>query len=197
MGSLTVNLDELPLELSKVSRCQNLGCMLLKHNSQPQLIFKNTMELANLALGLYFFRLVKRSVETIESGTGGGWTTRDIMLKNRVVKALMIMEILFNVIPNLASYTINVVSEEPLGCFPRVSLMSTSIQTTGITAGTYFGSFSSTFLCISDTLSSWFYTWNLLRPKTELALSTAVCPIKIVQNNAAFPPALTNGVTNN
>jgi len=82
---------------------------LLKYRSQPQLIFKNSVEMLNLLMGLYFFRLLNSM--GVSEDIFVGLTRKEALLKNRVVRLVLIMEIYFNVIPNLLSYSINVVSK--------------------------------------------------------------------------------------
>jgi len=163
MGSLTVNAAELPLDMDRVEGCQTFGCLVLKYRSQPQLLFKNMMELLNLLLALYFFRLLSSTSLAMEVSVSGA--RREILLKNRMVKCVLVLEIFFNVIPNITSYAINVM--------------------TGVSATIYLGQFPVTFLCINGALCGCFYNWMLLaKKKIPLSSKNAVA---MTRRNNSYP----------
>lgn len=102
-----VNLLELPLDLDRVGSCQSSSCLLLKYRSLPQLLFKNSAEVGNLLLALYFFRLLGASGAAVEAA--GGAARRESSLNNRLLRVVLIVEILANAVPNLISYFVNLV----------------------------------------------------------------------------------------
>lgn len=109
VGGFVYNLAELPLDMVKVASCQSYSCTLTKYHSAPQLWFKNGMEVVNLVVGVYFLLLLTGLEESHLLMNGGAGVKREVLLHNKVVKAVLILELLFNVIPTLFSYALNLV----------------------------------------------------------------------------------------
>ncbi|KAF7638061.1 hypothetical protein Mgra_00002514 [Meloidogyne graminicola] len=99
-SSLLIYIEELPLDLTKVSRCELASCLMIKYRNILQLSTKMIIGTFNVIFCLLFLYLLAKS------GKGKN-------LKNRVVKYTIMLEILFNVLPGYSAVIFNVITGIP------------------------------------------------------------------------------------
>uniref|UniRef100_A0A915CVS0 G-protein coupled receptors family 1 profile domain-containing protein n=1 Tax=Ditylenchus dipsaci TaxID=166011 RepID=A0A915CVS0_9BILA len=99
MASTYVYLMDLPLDLTKVARCETFTCVLVKYRNLPQLFAKVVFATANVLFSAIFFYLLKKNVQS--------------KVNDRVVKNTILLEIVFDVIPAYSAFCFNMIAGEP------------------------------------------------------------------------------------
>ncbi|KAI1701264.1 hypothetical protein Ddc_17695 [Ditylenchus destructor] len=94
-------LPELPLNMAKVSLCENVACVTIKIRNQPQLLSKTIFATVNVICSLFFFYTLRKAARGNES-----------RIKNRAVKITILLEIFLNIIPGYFAYFFNVITGE-------------------------------------------------------------------------------------
>ncbi|KAI1718293.1 hypothetical protein DdX_06714 [Ditylenchus destructor] len=99
-ASVCSYLLELPLETEKVLRCEHFSCVVVRLKNRPQLLTKVVLATANTICSFFFFYVVRQSTR--------GNSSR--VIKDRVIKNTIMLEIFFDVIPGYFAYFFNLVS---------------------------------------------------------------------------------------
>ncbi|KAI1703211.1 hypothetical protein DdX_15044 [Ditylenchus destructor] len=96
-----VYLAELPLDLTKVARCEQFACLIIKYLNVPQLALKSVISTLNVVCSVAFLYLM--NVSAFAKG-----------MSNRVVKYTAITELVFITFPSYAGLLFNIVTGIPL-----------------------------------------------------------------------------------
>uniref|UniRef100_A0A914LLK5 G_PROTEIN_RECEP_F1_2 domain-containing protein n=1 Tax=Meloidogyne incognita TaxID=6306 RepID=A0A914LLK5_MELIC len=100
--SLILYLSELPLNRTLTQTCRYVDCLMTVYQNRFQLFIKNMFGFANLICCIVFFWSLKHFASQSQSSAR--------ILKNRMVKFAIYMEILFEVIPGAFSIFLNLES---------------------------------------------------------------------------------------
>ncbi|KAI1705939.1 hypothetical protein Ddc_15544 [Ditylenchus destructor] len=100
VGSTIVFLLEFPLDLVKVAQCEMFPCMVRKYRFFTQSAVKISFSAANLLCSIFFFYQLQKSA------IGAG---RARLIKNRIVKYTIALEIIFDAGPALISFIFNLI----------------------------------------------------------------------------------------
>ncbi|KAI1695348.1 hypothetical protein DdX_19624 [Ditylenchus destructor] len=102
LASTWMYLLELPLDMSKVTRCETMACTMRKSRSLHQLLCKDILATANILCSLLFFYFVRQN----------GQSNSAKIIKNRVVRNTIIFAVVFDIIPGYFAYGFSLITGE-------------------------------------------------------------------------------------